>query len=299
MRSVRLAFFLSLIVASALAQEEASCLQCAEWNQPQEPFRIYGNTYFVGVHGLSSILVTSGEGHVLIDGALPESAEAIARSVRALGFRIEDVRLIVNSHAHWDHAGGIAELRRLSGAQVAVSRASADVFRQGRSGRDDPQFGVASPFPPVPDVRIIEDGETLRAGPLALTARLTPGHTRGGTSWTWRSREGERCLDIVYADSLTAVSADGFLYTRSADYPDALRDFARSFEILSAVPCDILITPHPGASNLFEKLERRERGERDAFIDPAACRNYASAARERLRKRVEAEKAEVEGGASR
>src|SRR5690349_20870602 len=142
------------------------CRQCATWNIPQVPFRIYGNTYYVGPHGLSSILVTSSAGHVLIDGALPESVPQIVANIRTLGFRIEDVKLIVNSHAHFDHAGGVAELQRLSHATVAASPASAAVIERGTSGPDDPQYGSLPGFAPVRGVRVIADGETVRVGTL-------------------------------------------------------------------------------------------------------------------------------------
>ena len=175
------------------------------------------------------MLITSDQGHILVDGGLPQSAPLIDASIRALGFRTEDVRLIVNAHAHYDHAGGIAALQRASGARVAASAHGARVIAKGEPMPDDPQhaFGAAANrFPPVPSVRGVADGETLRVGPLAITARLTPGHTPGSTSWTWRSCEGERCLDVVYADSLTAVSAPGYRYSGLGDggrYVDAFR----------------------------------------------------------------------------
>src|ERR1017187_1255799 len=131
---------------------EIPCKSCPEWNMPQEPFRIYGNTWYVGTHGLSSILITSGTGHVLIDAALPESVAQITTHIRSLGFRVEDVKLIVNSHAHFDHAGGIAELQRLSGARVVASPWSAEVLKKGGVGRGDPQSGTIRPIARVPHV---------------------------------------------------------------------------------------------------------------------------------------------------
>jgi metallo-beta-lactamase class B len=271
--------------------DPSSCRQCPTWNAFQRPFRIYGNTYYVGVHGLSAILITSPAGHVLIDGALPESAASIVANIRALRFRIEDVKLIANSHVHYDHAGGIAELQRLSGAQVVASRASAPVLERGGVDRDDPQFGILVDIAPVARVRTIADGETLHAGSIAVTAHSTPGHTRGGTTWTWRSCEGERCLDIVYADSLSAVSADGFLFTQSAEYPHALQDFEHSFTTLTALRCDILVSTHPDASALWERLAKRDRGDANALVDDTACRRYVDRAREGLAKRVAEEHA--------
>jgi metallo-beta-lactamase class B len=263
--------------------------QRARWNAPQAPFRIFGNAYYVGPHGVSSVLITSDAGHVLIDAALPESVPGIVASIRGLGFRIEDIKLILNSHVHFDHAGGIAGLRRLSGARVAATAPSARVLERGRSGPDDPQYGVIPDIARVKNVQVIADGETLRVGPLALTAHTTGGHTPGGTSWTWKSCQGERCLDMVYADSLTAVSAEGFAFTRSREYPGVLTDFEKSFSTLSAVACDVLITTHPEASDLWDRLARRDQGAEDALVDPAACRRYVDSARTGLRVRVDTE----------
>jgi metallo-beta-lactamase class B len=280
-----------MIVPPTLAQQATpTCEACAEWNRPQTPFQIFANTYYVGPRGLSVILITSDRGHVLIDAALPESAAAIASSVRALGFKVEDIHLILNSHVHFDHAGGIAELQRMSGGTVAATPWSASVLTSGIVPRSDPQFGVVPPIAPVKDVRTIKDGETLEVGSLAVTAHETPGHTPGGTSWTWRSCVGDACVDFVYADSLTAVSADGFLFTRSREYPNAVADFDGSFSTLESVACGILLTPHPEASGLWQRLERREAGgSAEAMKDPAACRRYVDGARQRLRKRVDTE----------
>lgn len=274
------------------ASPEPTCSVCAEWNAHQRPFQIHGNTYYVGPRGLGAVLVTSPEGHVLIDGALPESAPLIAENIRALGFRVEDIRLILNSHAHFDHAGGIAALQRASGAEVAASPPSRLVLLRGEAGPDDPQYGEVLSFPAVERVREIADGETLRVGPLALTAHFTPGHTPGGTTWTWRSCEGDHCVDLVYADSQTPISADEFKFTRSERYPSAIADFERGHAVLEGLSCDILVTTHPGASRLWERLEAREQGAADALVDPDACRRYAANAREQLARRVERERAE-------
>ncbi|MDQ3523170.1 MAG: subclass B3 metallo-beta-lactamase [Gemmatimonadota bacterium] len=274
-----------------LAQRSVECPSCAEWNVPQQPVRIYGNTYYVGTHGLSAILVTSNEGHVLLDGALQESAPLIQANIKALGLRIEDVKLIVNSHAHFDHAGGISALQRASGAAVAASPASAPVLRHGESGPNDPQHGVLLPYPAVDGVRVISDGETLRVDPLSLTAHFTPGHTPGGTSWSWQSCEGGRCLNLVYADSQTPVSADGFLYTRNQTYPSALADFERGHAVLERLPCDVLLTPHPSASRLWERIAARDKGAKNALADSGACRRYAATARQQLARRKASEAA--------
>jgi metallo-beta-lactamase class B len=286
---MRLRSLLLLMLAIPVVAQDmrSSCANCAAWNKPHQPFRIYGNTYYVGTHGLSSILITSEGGHILIDGALPESAPLIVADIRSLGFRVEDVKFIVNSHAHFDHAGGIAELQRLSGARVATSQWTADVMNKGAVPRDDPQFGTLAPIARVARNETIKDGENLSVGTVTVTAHLTPGHTPGGTSWTWRSCENGRCLNLVYADSLAPVSASGFLFSRRKAYPHA-DDFKRSFSFLESTPCDILVTPHPEASNLWQHLEQRDFRP-DALIDPTACRVLAETSREHLRKRFATE----------
>lgn len=280
----------SALQAQEVPTPTPNCPSCAEWNAPQRPFQLFGNTYYVGTHGLSALLITSPQGHVLIDGALPESAGQIAASIRALGFRVEDVKVILNSHVHFDHAGGIAQLQRLSGADVFASARSVAVLRTGEVGRDDPQFGSIGPIAPVARVREIPAGDSVRLGTLVLHALRTGGHTPGGTSWRWTSCEGSDCRAMVYGDSQSAISTDGFLYTRSPAYPTALADFAAGFAALESVACDILVTPHPEAVGLWERLAKREAGQRAALVDTAACTRYAAGARERLAKRVEQER---------
>lgn len=266
-----------------------ACPSCAAWNAPRPAFRIHGDTYYVGTEGLSAVLVTSDEGHILVDGGLPESAPIIVRNIESLGFRIEDVKLILNSHAHFDHAGGISALQQVSGAKVAASPSSAAVLERGASGPDDPQYGEALPFPAVQDVRVITDGETLQAGSLALTAHFTPGHTPGGTSWSWRECQGERCLDFVYADSQTPISADGFLFTENATYPSAIQDFERGFAVLEDLSCDVLVTSHPTLSGFWKRASTKDKKGVDAFVDEEACKHYAADAREKLARRIDAE----------
>ncbi len=270
----------------------ADCPRCGEWTERQKPFRVYGNTYYVGTRALSSILITSDAGHVLIDAAVAEAVPQLVANIRALGFRVEDIRLVLNSHDHFDHAGGLAAIQRLSGAEVAASAPSARVLMQGHSDPDDPQYGSLSRGPePLAHVRVVRDGETLTVGTLRLTAHFTPGHTPGGTSWTWSSCEARRCLNMVYADSLSAISAPGFRFSDGASHPSAVADFQRSFAVLETIPCDILLTPHPEVSDTFVRLLQRERGvAADAFVDPDACRKYARQARTDLQKRLAGER---------
>lgn len=276
---------------SSAPADTIPCPSCAEWNAPHAPLRIFGNSYYVGTNGLTSILITSPRGHILIDGALPQSVAQITNNIRTSGFRLEDVKLILNSHVHWDHAGGIGELARLTGAGVAASKKSAPVLKTGKMSKDDPQFGIIPDIAPSARVRPFSDGETLRVGDLAVVAHLTPGHTPGGTSWTWTSCEEKVCRTIVYGDSQSAISADNFFFTKSAAYPKALSDFERGFAFFEKTTCDILITPHPSASEWWERVAKRDAGTRDALVDPSACRRYAATARERLAKRIADERA--------
>jgi len=290
-KTTRIAALLSLVpqLLAAQAADSATlrakeCPSCAEWNVAQAPFRIHGNTYYVGTRGLTAILITSNDGHVLIDAGLPESAPLIEANIRALGHRVQDVKLILNSHAHFDHAGGIAALQRASHAQVAATEASARMMKAGAPTRDDPQYGEALAYPRVSDVRVIQPGDTVRIGATALVAHLTAGHTPGSTTWTWRSCEGDRCLDMVYADSQTPISADGFYFTRSMTYVTGVQDFERGHAIIEQLPCDVLIAPHPGAVRLFERVAAGE------LVDRSACRRYAENARKQLADRLAKEK---------
>jgi metallo-beta-lactamase class B len=276
-----------LCIGSAHAQQGREL-----WNKPQKPFHIYGNTYYVGTRGLSSILVASPDGLILIDGTVPEAAKQIVKNIRALGYQIEDVKLILNSHVHFDHAGGIAEIQRLSGATVAASAPSAKVLQSGVVDRDDPQFGKLPAIKPSLNVKVFQDRETLKVGSLSITAHLTPGHTPGGTSWTWKSCEQDRCLDMVYADSLNPISADGYLYADPKRKPNGAQQLENSFDVVRALPCDILLTPHPELVDVFGKLEQRGQDiGRDAFIDSSACRAYVQASREKLDQRLAEEHA--------
>ena len=269
----------------------SKCRSCADWLVAHAPFQIIGNTYYVGTNALSSILITSPQGHVLINGALPGAAPQIAANIRTLGFRIEDVKLIVNSHAHHDHAGGIAALAKLSGARVAASPWSAKVIGSGDPDVQDPQFGLVLPYPGAGNVEVIADNQTLHVGPTAITAHFTPGHTPGGTSWSWDACESGTCRHVVYADSQTPVSADDFFFTRSTRYTTGEADFARGLTSLERLQCDVLLTPHPGASSLFERLAARHAGNASAFVDPGLCKQFVADARLAVAKRMADERA--------
>lgn len=273
---------LTLLATPALAED---------WNDPQEPFALFGNTYYVGTHGLSSVLITSSQGHILIDGGSPQSAPMIAQHIRQLGFKLEDVKFLLNSHDHFDHAGGIAALQRLSGAVVLASVQGEKVLRSGQPSKGDPQYGDLLAMTPVANTRAVADGEVVKLGPLAVTARYTPGHTQGGVSWTWRSSDNGKSAAMVYADSLNAFAHKPFRYSDSKTYPMALADLKKSIATVASLDCDILISAHPGASGLWERLARQPAAGNAAFIDRQACREYAEAGTERLNKTLAEEAA--------
>lgn len=299
------AVFASLIAAFvamsfAFADDSTSLLTQAvqfgaaeKWNQAQAPMPIYGDTYYVGVAGLSSILIHTDAGLILLDGDLPQSAPLIETSIRTLGFRVEDIKFILNSHAHFDHAGGIAALQRDSGAIVLASPSGAKALREGRVVADDPQAAYASTatFPAVNKVREVRDGDTLRLGKTVVTAHFTPGHTPGSTTWTWISCESRKCLNIVYADSLNAISAPGFHFLADATHGDLTASFRKSIRTVADLPCDILISVHPDVAGVDKKLKQSEaQPSPNPFVDAQACRVYAGGYEEILDARIAEEK---------
>ncbi len=248
------------------------------WSDRAPPRKIFGNTYYVGTCGIAAILVVGSEGAILIDGATEQAPAAIAANIRALGFRLDQVKWLFNTHEHSDHAGGLAQLQRETGAPLLARAAAVATLRRGASERSDPQYGHLTAFPPVANVRAIADGEVVRLGDLALQSHATPGHAPGGTSWTWRACEGARCIDIAYVDSHSAISDDRY---RFVDHPEYVAAFQRSLETVARMPCDLLITPHPIVSGLLARFNG------DApLIDGGGCKRLAQTSRANLAKRL-------------
>ncbi|SFS18822.1 metallo-beta-lactamase class B [Dyella sp. OK004] len=262
-----------------------------KWLRPQEPVRIYGNTYYVGFGGLSLVLIKTDAGLILIDGALPQSVSSTEANIRKLGFRVEDIKFILNTEAHFDHSGGIAALARDSGATVVTSPRGAQALRDGHVASDDPQAGEIEAFAPVAKVRGIGDGETLRLGNTAVIAHFTPGHTPGSTSWSWTSCEGDKCLDVVFAASLNPVAADGFRFSGDATHGDITEAYRKGIRGFANLPCDILISAHPDHSGFDGKFALLQaKTTPNPFIDPNACRTYADKYEKILDARVVKEK---------
>lgn len=264
----------------------------AQWLAPQPPMRIHGTTYLVGFRRMNVALVDTGAGLILIDGALPQSVAAVEANIRTLGFKVSDVKFILSTEPHYDHAGGIAALARDSGATVVASAAAAKVLRQGHNDADDPQFGLPGSLPAITGkLRIVRDGETIRLGRTSVLAQATPGHTPGSMSWRWRSCEGGRCLAVVFTSSLNPVSADSYRFS-DPRHRWLVTAFRRSLARVKAMPCDILFTAHPDASGGDAKFVRLERSEAsNPFVDPTGCRKLSDDYAKRLDDRLAREAA--------
>jgi len=274
----------SLILAAFATVANA---QDREWSSPQKPFTIYGNTHYVGTGGISAILVTSPQGHILVDGTTAKGAEVVAANIRTMGYKLEDVKYILSSHSHEDHAGGISGLQRLTGATVLAGTANVEAMRTGVSPKVDPQFGSLSNFAGSAKVRGVSDGEVIKLGPMAVTAHSTPGHTAGGTTWSWQSCEGKQCKNVVFVDSVTAVSADNYRFT---DHPEVVAQLRDSFTTIDGLACDIAIAAHPEVNDLWSRQQRAVKEGPAAFIDTKGCHIIVEAGRKRLENRLASDK---------
>ena len=256
-----------------------------EWNRPVEPFRIVEGLYYVGAADVSSFLFTTPEGHVLLDGGFPETAEQILANVAKLGFRPTDVKLLISSHAHVDHAGGLAALREATGAVLV---ASADEKPQlERGGRGDFAFGDSLPFPPVEVGRTVADGETVRLGGLELVAHVTPGHTRGCTTWT--AELGGH--DAVF---FCGVSAPGYRLVDNEAWPAVAEAYEETFRRLRRLPCELFLAAHGWDFDLSVKRGRAaaEDAPANPFVDREGCASYLAEAERSFRAELERQRAE-------
>ncbi len=271
------------------------CADWDEWDKPARPFRIYGNSYYVGTCGIAVILIDSGDGAVLIDAGPANAAEAVRRTIGHLrsdlaemGRELGPIRLLLHSHEHFDHVGAMARLQEVTGARVLASPEAALVLEAGQVGADDPQASIHEAFPPVEVDEIVTPGTPITLGGVELMPIATLGHTPGALSWTWESCEGERCVTIVYADSLSPVSADDY---RFSDHPEYVQAYREGLERLAALDCDILLTPHPSASGMRDRLLA------DDLTSGPDCADYAASISARLDARLaeEQQAREAEG----
>ena len=258
------------------------------WRQPIPPFALGEHSWYIGTAGLSAVLVKTPQGAVLIDGGLPQMAGMLLQRMRELGVQPGDLKLILSSHAHIDHAGPLAELKRSTGARVLASAESAVLLARG--GSDDIHFSEGFTFPPVSVDRILMDGEVVELGGMRFTAHFTPGHTPGSTSWTWDDRVAGKTVRIAYVDSL---SAPGYQLIGNPRYPRIVEDYRRTFATVRALPCDLLLTPHPGASGWTPEAPSKPHAE------PMSCRQYADNAERALDAMLEKQRTSLSGDRSR
>lgn len=270
MRSIHTAVVVAFVFAalSAEAQRQAS------WTEPVEPFRVIGSVHYVGTADLASFLITTPAGHVLLDAPLEENVPHILGAIRELGFDPADVEILIGSHAHFDHAGGFARMKEATGARLLLSRADAALVERG--GRDDFAFGDRGAFTPARVDGFVEDGDVVELGGVRLRAVLTPGHTKGGTSWLMDVEEGGETVRVLFANSL---SAPGYDLRDNERYPSIMDDFRASFDRLAAIDADVFLATHGSFFRLQQKREAMaategEGGGRNPFLDREESKRY-------------------------
>lgn len=278
MARVLISLCIALLTGPAWAQFTAAN---AEWNRPVRPFRIAGNLYYVGAAGVSSFLIATEQGSILIDGGFRETAPQIEASIRQLGFRVEDVRILLNTHEHFDHAGGLAALKSATHARLLVNPAAVPLLTSG--GRGDFAFHDRYLFPPVTPDGALQDGEPVRLGSAVLVPHFTPGHTRGCTTWTMTVEQAGKPLHVVIACSL---SAPDYQLVNNPAYPGIVADYEGSFGSMRLLPCDIFLSPHGWDFELKRRAEAVAHGDADAFIDRGACSRYIEQSKLALEKQV-------------
>jgi metallo-beta-lactamase class B len=265
---------LTLAAGTARAQTKE---QLEAWNTPVAPFRIIGNVYYVGASDVTSFLIVTPAGDIVLDGGLLQTAPQIEANIKTLGFKLNDAKILLNTHAHFDHAGGLAELKHGSSAQIIAMEGDAALLERG--GHGDFFFGDAYPFPPVTPDRTIRDGDTVSLGGTTLTAHLTPGHTRGCTTWTMTANEAGKNYDVVFVCSASVL--DGYELVnqpgRPESYPGIAADYEKAFRVWKSLPCDVFLGSHGQFFNLTEKREAQRKGAQlNPFIDPKGYQDYVS-----------------------
>jgi len=272
------------MVTSALAQASP------DWTEPFPPHHIVGNVYYVGSKGLASYLITTSEGNILINSSLESSLPLIRNSVEKLGFQFSDIKVLLISHAHWDHSAGSAQLKKLTGAKYMVMEGDVDVVESG--GRTDFQYGQtpSSLFAPTKVDRVLHDGDVVKLGDTVLAAHLTPGHTKGCTTWTLKAKENGKAYDVVIVGSPNVNP--GYKLVNSVTYPRIASDYERTFRVLRSLPCDIFLGAHGNYYGMEAKFSKMKAGDGNPFVDPEGYKKYVAereqAFRMELRKQSQA-----------
>lgn len=237
------------------------------WRQPVAPFRIADHTWYIGTEGLSALLVTTPDGAVLIDGGLAQASDMLLTNIVATGTPLEAVKLILHSHAHADHAGPLAAVKRATRATLISNAESAALLARG--GSDDIHYDDQIVFPPVQADRLVQDGEIVELGGVSFTVHFTPAHTPGSMSWTWSDTRDDQPLHIAYADSL---SAPDYRLLDNPRYPHIVEAYRHGFATVRALPCDLLIAPHPDGVGWTPAVTANPHS------GPISCRDYADSA---------------------
>jgi metallo-beta-lactamase class B len=252
---------------------------------PFPPHRVIGNIYYVGTKGLASYLVTTPEGNILINSSLETSVPLIRASIEKLGFRFQDVKILLISHAHFDHCAGSFVVKELTGAKYMVM--DRDVAEVEDGGKGDFQYGKTPDtlFKPVKVDRALHDGDQVKLGDAVLTAHLTPGHTKGCTTWTMKAREGGKAYDVVIVGSPN-VNA-GYKLVKNTLYPQIADDYARMFRVLKSLPCDVFLGAHGNYYGMEEKFANVKQGGTNPFIDPDGYKQYVAEREKTFRSELE------------
>jgi metallo-beta-lactamase class B len=267
MKHISLLFILLFAWSFADAQSDPTW---RSWNQPVEPFRIIGNIYYVGASDITSFLITSPQGHILLDGGFPETAPMIRDNIRKLGFKVEDVKYLLSSHGHFDHAGGLALLKTWTGAKFVASREDGALIARG--GHDDFAWGDKYAFPPVKPDQTIADGDNVAIGNAVMTAHITPGHTKGCTTWTTRAEENSKPYNVVFVCS---TSAPGYKLVNNAKYPNIVNDYRKTFQSLKSLPCDVFLGAHGAFFHLADKRAALKADpKQNPFVNAAEYQEY-------------------------
>jgi metallo-beta-lactamase class B len=282
MRSLLVTVLSSLVVSISVASIGVrftfAAQQPSEWTERFPPFRIAGNLYYVGSKGLANYLIVTPQGHILINSDLDANVPMIRDSIEKLGFKFSDVKILLISHAHWDHDAGSAMVKRLTGAQYMVMDADVSVVESG--GKDDFNYGKdpLTQYPPVKVDRVLHDGDAVALGGATLVAHLTPGHTKGCTTWTMTVDESGKRYDVVIVGSPNVNP--GYKLVGNSAYPQIADDYERGFRVLKSLRCDIFLGAHGAYYHLEDKYARMKTAGVSAFVDP---KGYAAfiAARER------------------
>ena len=266
-----------------------------DWTEPFPPFRIAGNLYYVGSKGLANFLITTPQGHILINSDLEASVPLIRTSVEKLGFKFSDIRILLISHAHWDHDAGSAAIKTLTGAKYMVMDADVPVVESG--GKTDFQYGnqAALHYPPAKVDRVLHDGEEVKLGGVTLVAHLTPGHTKGCTTWTMKVQEDGKIHDVVIVGSPNVN--EGYKLVGNSSYPEIASDYERTFQVLKSLPVDLFLGAHGSYFDLETKYARLKAGTETAFIDPAGYKTYITDREAAFRTELARQKAALQSGA--